>query len=254
MSNGFASPPSSGCRSRARSSTRSRPGSSPRVAELWPPPAPEARAATATSSSPSATMRSGARSAPPSRSSECACTRLTRDEPQRRGFTYLDDERRANDHAARPEAPPAWERPASVGRPGAKSTPSTSRRVTPLRCAPLGRPACSSPRRESSPRLQEAHVELDALVAQRHRPAERTNRVRSTRRRSSSSRRWGARAATSSPASAEGTYAAAELPGPLADAYGAGDSFAAGLTFALARGDSVEEALAFAASCGALKP
>ena len=42
----------------------------------------------------------------------------------------------------------------------------------------------------------------------------------------------------------EGTYAAAELPGPVADAYGAGDSFAAGLAFALGRGDSVEEALA----------
>ncbi len=49
----------------------------------------------------------------------------------------------------------------------------------------------------------------------------------------------------------EGTYAAAELPGPVADAYGAGDSFAAGLAFALGRGDSVEEALAVAAGCGA---
>jgi ribokinase len=48
-----------------------------------------------------------------------------------------------------------------------------------------------------------------------------------------------------------GTYAAAELPGPVADAYGAGDSFAAGLAFALARGDEPEEALAFAAKCGA---
>ena len=34
-----------------------------------------------------------------------------------------------------------------------------------------------------------------------------------------------------------GSYAAAELPGPVVDAYGAGDSFAAGLAFALARGD-----------------
>jgi len=48
-----------------------------------------------------------------------------------------------------------------------------------------------------------------------------------------------------------GTYAAAELPGPFADAYGAGDSFAAGLTFALARGDDTEAALALAARCGA---
>jgi ribokinase len=48
-----------------------------------------------------------------------------------------------------------------------------------------------------------------------------------------------------------GTYATAELPGPIADAYGAGDSFAAGLAFALARGDEAEDALAFAAKCGA---
>ena len=48
-----------------------------------------------------------------------------------------------------------------------------------------------------------------------------------------------------------GSYAGTELPGPVADAYGAGDSFAAGLAFALARGEDTEEALAFAARCGA---
>jgi ribokinase len=46
-------------------------------------------------------------------------------------------------------------------------------------------------------------------------------------------------------------YEAAEPPGPLADTYGAGDSFAAALTFALARGDSLDEALALAARAGA---
>src|SRR5690242_19187530 len=46
-------------------------------------------------------------------------------------------------------------------------------------------------------------------------------------------------------------YRAAPLPGPVVDAYGCGDAFAAGLTFALARGDSSEDALAFAARCGA---
>ena len=57
--------------------------------------------------------------------------------------------------------------------------------------------------------------------------------------------------------SAGGTYepgaswAVAALPGPREDAYGAGDSFAAGLTFALAESRPVPEALAFAARCGA---
>jgi ribokinase len=49
----------------------------------------------------------------------------------------------------------------------------------------------------------------------------------------------------------EGDWAAATLPGEVVDAYGCGDSFAAGLTFSLGRGDAVEAALAFAAACGA---
>ena len=44
-----------------------------------------------------------------------------------------------------------------------------------------------------------------------------------------------------------GAYAAAPLPGPLVDTYGAGDCFAAGLTYALGAGVAVEAALAFAA-------
>ena len=36
---------------------------------------------------------------------------------------------------------------------------------------------------------------------------------------------------------APGSYRPAPLPGPIVDAYGAGDSFAAGLTYALGRGD-----------------
>lgn len=46
-----------------------------------------------------------------------------------------------------------------------------------------------------------------------------------------------------------GTYDPQPLPGPLEDSYGAGDSFAAGLTYALARADDVEDAVAFAAGC-----
>jgi ribokinase len=46
-------------------------------------------------------------------------------------------------------------------------------------------------------------------------------------------------------------WAAAPLPAPPVDTYGAGDSFAAGLTFALAEGRTPAEALAFGARCGA---
>jgi ribokinase len=48
-----------------------------------------------------------------------------------------------------------------------------------------------------------------------------------------------------------GPFEAAEKPGPVEDSYGAGDCFAAGLTFALARGDDSRDALTLAARCGA---
>ena len=48
-----------------------------------------------------------------------------------------------------------------------------------------------------------------------------------------------------------GPYAAADKPGAIEDAYGAGDCFAAGLTFALGRGDEPMEAIGLAARCGA---
>jgi ribokinase len=49
----------------------------------------------------------------------------------------------------------------------------------------------------------------------------------------------------------ETRWDAAPLPGPPVDSYGAGDSFAAGLTYALGEGRSVNAAVALAARCGA---
>ena len=46
-------------------------------------------------------------------------------------------------------------------------------------------------------------------------------------------------------------WTAAPLPGPPIDAYGAGDCFAAGLTYGLADGRSPQDALALGARCGA---
>jgi ribokinase len=48
-----------------------------------------------------------------------------------------------------------------------------------------------------------------------------------------------------------GPYLAAPLPGPVEDAYGCGDCFAAGLAFGLAGGRPPEEAVELAARCGA---
>ena len=48
-----------------------------------------------------------------------------------------------------------------------------------------------------------------------------------------------------------GPFRAAALPGPVSDAYGCGDCFAAGLTYGLALGKAVVEAVALGAQCGA---
>ncbi|HZO36926.1 MAG TPA: PfkB family carbohydrate kinase [Solirubrobacteraceae bacterium] len=48
-----------------------------------------------------------------------------------------------------------------------------------------------------------------------------------------------------------GTWPAAALPGPAVDAYGCGDAFAAGLTFAFAGGAPIDAAVELAARCGA---
>jgi ribokinase len=49
----------------------------------------------------------------------------------------------------------------------------------------------------------------------------------------------------------EGRWAPAPPPGEPRDAYGCGDSFAAGLTFGLAQGASIDEAAALGATCAA---
>jgi ribokinase len=48
-----------------------------------------------------------------------------------------------------------------------------------------------------------------------------------------------------------GPFRAAPLPGPVSDAYGCGDCFAAGLTYGLALGKPVDEAVVLGAQCGA---
>lgn len=49
----------------------------------------------------------------------------------------------------------------------------------------------------------------------------------------------------------EGRWQAAEPPGPPVDSYGCGDSFAAGFTFGLASGMTIDQAAALGAECGA---
>jgi ribokinase len=48
-----------------------------------------------------------------------------------------------------------------------------------------------------------------------------------------------------------GNWQAVPLPGPVVDAYGAGDSFAAGLAYGLGAGRDIDAALELGARCGA---
>jgi ribokinase len=101
-------------------------------------------------------------------------------------------------------------------------------------------------------RLSEADVPLDAVVGSGRDPSERyvegalsaqpgvvvqTNSTRGGRYETADGR--------------TGTYEPVSPPGDVVDTYGAGDCFAAGLTFALGAGMEVEEAIAVAARCGA---
>lgn len=98
------------------------------------------------------------------------------------------------------------------------------------------------------PTLREAGVQLDALVGsgeddgELYRPGELDPAPHVVVTTSGGLGGW---------VQPGGPFRPAPLPGTVVDAYGCGDSFAAGLTFGLGRGDSVEEAVTLAARCGA---
>jgi ribokinase len=100
--------------------------------------------------------------------------------------------------------------------------------------------------------LEETGVRLDAVVGSRTDPAEAIDPASFSHRprlivRTESVR--GGRYETDDGRS--GTYDAVPPPGLVVDTYGAGDSFAAGLTFALGTGMDTRSALSLAARCGA---
>lgn len=100
--------------------------------------------------------------------------------------------------------------------------------------------------------IAEAGVELDALVASARDPAERytpgdlpvaPRHVVMTA--GSSGGTW------QRPGEDPVPFDVEALPGPIVDAYGAGDSFAAGVTFGLGAGMGIEDAVRMGARCGA---
>lgn len=171
-----------------------------------------------------------------------------RPEPQRRGFTYVDaaGERTITVmheklRPRRSEALP-WDELAGfdavyfcAGAPDA------------LQAARAARILVATAR--ELPTLVEARVELDALVASAYDQSERYNRGDLDPEPRLVVRTAGAAGGSVEPGGLE--WQAAVASGLLVDTYGAGDSFAAGLTYALGAGLPLEDALALAARCGA---
>jgi ribokinase len=120
-----------------------------------------------------------------------------------------------------------------------------------VRAARAARTLVASARAKAT--LAEAAVELDVLVASANDEAERVERGELDPPPRFAALTGGADGGELR--AADGTrsrWEAAPLPGPVVDAYGAGDSFAAGLTFGLASGLPIGEALDVGARCGAL--
>jgi ribokinase len=107
----------------------------------------------------------------------------------------------------------------------------------------------------ASPRARDAlghGVPLDALVLSGDDPIERAALARARAEAALLVITAGSRGGSYEAANGErGEWRAAPLPGPVRDAYGCGDSFAAGLTFGLAAGMERRRALELAARCGA---
>lgn len=97
--------------------------------------------------------------------------------------------------------------------------------------------------------LREARVRLDALVGSGEDVGERYEDGDLDPAPAVVVTTFGARGGRVEPGGA--AFDAAPVPGPVADAYGCGDSFTAGLAYALAGGAEFAQALALAARCGA---
>jgi ribokinase len=170
-----------------------------------------------------------------------------RDEPQRRAVTFVDTSGERTITVVGERIVPHGGDPLAWDELGAMDgVYFTGGDVDALRAARRAKVLTATPRTLET--LRAAHVELDALVGsgrdagETYEPGELDPppRLRVAT--------LGADGGVMEPG---GPFAAAPLPGPVVDAYGAGDSFAAGLTFGLAAGMPPAEAAALAARCGA---
>jgi ribokinase len=175
-----------------------------------------------------------------------------RDVPQRRGVTFIDDDGERTITVIGERLAPAgadeepWDELAECD-----AVYVTAGDPEALRAARAARVLVATPR--VGPALAESGIELDALVHSARDPGEPY---------APGDLDPPPRLVVATGGVAGGTYTAAEgrtgswraapVPGPVVDTYGAGDSFAAGLTLGLGAGLDVEAALALAARCAAV--
>lgn len=174
-----------------------------------------------------------------------------RAEPQRRTITFLDDDgertmavigRRLQPLGADPLP---WDDLAEFD-----AVFATAGDPPALRAARRARVLVATPR--VGPALAQSAVRLDALVLSARDPSERHSRGDLDPPPRLVVRTAGAQGGSYTDADGPGgTWTAWPPPGPEVDAYGAGDAFAAGLTFGLGAGLDVADALRLAAFCGA---
>jgi ribokinase len=174
-----------------------------------------------------------------------------RDKPQRRAFTYLDSSGERTITTIHERYGPsghddlAWDE-----LDGADAVYFVSGDRAALQAARRARVLVATAR--SLHVLRDAAVPLDALVHSSDDAGERYSAGQLTPEPRLVVGTTGSHGGTWTAAEGRtGSFSAAPLPGPTADTYGAGDSFAAGLTFALGKGLEPEHALELAARCGA---
>ncbi len=176
---------------------------------------------------------------------------VVRDRPQRRAVALLDANGERTITVMGDRLVPAggddlpWDRLAEMD-----GIYFTGGDAAALRAARAARTLVATPRARDA--LTGSDVTLDALVRSAGDPSEQEDRERDG---------WSARLTVATRGADGGSYTtgegrrgsvkAAPLTGPVVDAYGAGDSFAAALTFGLGCGLDVDAALALAARCGA---
>lgn len=171
-----------------------------------------------------------------------------RGEPHRRAITLLDTDAERTIVVIGPaQAPLGPELPDLSGVDGVYFCKGDA---AALRAARAARVLVATAR--ALPIVREAGIRLDALVRSAADPSERYAPGDLDVEPALVATTEGARGGSWSAADGgAGRWSAAPLAGPAQDAYGAGDSFAAGLTWALAAGRPAREAIDFAATRGA---